>query len=93
MGDHKLADGLSYPPRAMRADQAAAYLSMSRSMFLRLVDEHVMPIPVKIRGMTTWDRFDLDAAYDNLKNSSEPSENTVHEKLRELDAHRRKGSV
>lgn len=91
----KLADGLSYPPRAMRAEQAAAYLSMSKSMFLKLVDEKVMPMPTKIRSMATWDRLDLDSAYEDLKTSSEPSENTVHRRLRELDDERRrnKGSV
>lgn len=29
----KLHDHLSYPPRAMRAERAAAYLSISRSKF------------------------------------------------------------
>ena len=93
MGAQKLADSLAYPPRAMRADRAAAYLSMSTSMFLRLVDEGLMPQATKIRDMATWDRLDLDAAYDNLKDSSEPSENTVHRRLRELDEARRKRSV
>ena len=92
MSAHKLADGLAYPPRAMRADRAAAYLSMSTSMFLRLVDEGLMPPATKIRDMATWDRFDLDAAYENLKDSGEPSENTVHRRLRELDEQRRKRS-
>ena len=84
----------AYPPRAMRAEQAAAYLSMSKSMFLRLVDDRVMPPATKIRNMTTWDRFDLDAAYQDLKDSDKPSENTVHQRLRELDEQRRKkGSI
>jgi predicted DNA-binding transcriptional regulator AlpA len=90
MGENRVADGLAYPPRAMRAEQAAAYLSMSRSMFLKLVEDKLMPAPVKIKSMTTWDRLDLDAAYDDLKSSTEPSENTVHKRLRELaDANRR----
>lgn len=89
-GARKLADSLAYPPRAMRAEQAAAYLSMSTSMFHRLVKEKVMPPATKIRDMATWDRFDLDAAYDDLKHSTEPSENTVHRRLRELDEQRRR---
>jgi predicted DNA-binding transcriptional regulator AlpA len=68
----------------MRVDAAAAYVGMSRSMFLRLVGEGVMPRPVKIASMATWDRYDLDAAFDALKESNEPSENTVHKRLREL---------
>jgi predicted DNA-binding transcriptional regulator AlpA len=77
----KLADGLAYPPRAMRADRAAAYLSMSQSAFLRLVEEKLMPEPVKIKGMTTWDRLELDAAYDNFKNDDSDSGNTMHKIL------------
>jgi predicted DNA-binding transcriptional regulator AlpA len=86
MGAKRLADSLAYPPRAMRAEQAAAYLSISRSLFLQLVDEDRMPKPTKIPGhdVATWDRYDLDAAYDDWKHSSEPSENTVHKRLREL---------
>jgi predicted DNA-binding transcriptional regulator AlpA len=54
MGSPKLADAMTYPPHAMRADRAAAYLGMSQSAFLRLVEEKLMPEPVKIKGMTTW---------------------------------------
>jgi excisionase family DNA binding protein len=87
----KLADSFAYPPRAMRVDQAAAYLGMSRSMFLKLVEEGVMPPAVKIRSMATWDRLDLDAAYDDLKHKDAPGENSVQKRLRELADERRKG--
>jgi predicted DNA-binding transcriptional regulator AlpA len=83
MRDDKLSDRLSYPPRAMRAEQAAAYLSIGRTLFLELVAEGKMPRPVKIKGAATWDRFELDAAFDDLK--EEPGENTVHRRLRELE--------
>jgi predicted DNA-binding transcriptional regulator AlpA len=74
----------------MRAEQAAAYLSMSRSAFLRLVEDRIMPQPIKIGGITTWDRLDLDSAYDELKHGTgEPTENTVHQRLRELEDARR----
>ena len=63
----KLQDNFGYPPRAFRAERAAAYLSMSTSCFLKLVDEGLMPKPVKIKGMTMWDRHDLDGALENLK--------------------------
>jgi predicted DNA-binding transcriptional regulator AlpA len=67
MAVEKLQDNFAYPPRAMRADRAAAYLGMGRSKFLVLVDEGRLPQPVRIDGVTTWDRLDLDAAYDRLK--------------------------
>jgi len=90
MGARKLADSLAYPPRAMRADQAAAYLSMSKSMFLELVSDGSMPKSVKIRGMATWDRFELDAAYEDFKEGHSDGANSVHKRLRELADAKRK---
>jgi excisionase family DNA binding protein len=83
--------GPPYPPRAMRIEQAAAYLSMSRATFFRLVEEGKMPSPVKVKGMTMWDRYDLDDAFEELKHGcGEPTENTVHKRLRELEDEQRK---
>ena len=76
---HKLADGLAYPPRAMRADRAAAYLDMSPASFLRLVDEEALPAGVHIKGMVVWDRFELDAAFENFKSGD--TGNTMHKLL------------
>lgn len=93
MRDDKLADRMAYPPRAMRAEQAAAYLSISKSLFLRLVEEQVLPLPTKIPGhdVATWDRFDLDAAYEDWKSGTKiASENTVQKRLKELRDERRK---
>jgi len=81
MGNHKLADGLAYPPRAMRADRAAAYLDMSSSSFLKLVDEGVLPAGVHIKGMVVWDRFDLDNAFENLKTRPRARRNSMDEVL------------
>ena len=67
MAAEKLQDHLAYPPRTFRADRAAAYLSMSKSAFLDLVAEGKMPKPIKIGGMTMWDRLELDAALENMK--------------------------
>jgi len=71
----------------MRVDQAANYLSISKSLFLRLVAEGVLPTGTKVPGhdVVTWDRLDLDSAYDDWKNGGEPTENTVHRRLRELE--------
>jgi excisionase family DNA binding protein len=81
MPREKLSDQMAYPPRAMRLDRAAAYLGISDSTFLRLVDDGTLPQPVRLGGAVTWDRYALDAAYNNLAN---PGENTVHKRLREL---------
>ncbi len=56
----KLADHLAYPPRALRAERAAAYLSMSTAMFLKLVDEGRLPKPKRLGGIVFWDRAKLD---------------------------------
>jgi len=64
----KLQDGLSYPPRGMRAERAAAYVGIGRTKFLELVEKGVLPEPIEIDGMTLWDRLTLDAAFDNLQN-------------------------
>jgi hypothetical protein len=64
---------------------------MSRSAFLRLVDEGKMPPAIKIHKMSTWDRLDLDAAFEDLKaGDGGPSENTVHRDLREQANERRR---
>jgi predicted DNA-binding transcriptional regulator AlpA len=63
----RLQDQLNYPPRLMRADRAAAYLDMSRSAFLRLVAQKVLPPPVKHEGLVRWDRLKLDAAVEDLE--------------------------
>lgn len=63
----RLQDHLAYPPRGLRSSRAAAYLGMSESSFLSLVDEGRLPKPKKIRGMMIWDRLELDAAFETLE--------------------------
>lgn len=84
----KLSDHIAYPPRGMRAPRAAAYLGMSESTFLGLVEEGKMPPPVKVRGMAIWDRQDLDDAFERMKpdRKSKPR-NTVHQILGIEDDH------
>jgi predicted DNA-binding transcriptional regulator AlpA len=55
----------------MRADRAAAYVGMSKSEFLKLVDAGVMPKPLKIGAMSIWDRLALDMAVEDLTEQSE----------------------
>jgi predicted DNA-binding transcriptional regulator AlpA len=60
----KFQDHLAYPPRAMKAERAAAYLDMSRSKFLELVEEGRLPKPKIIDGLRVWDRLAIDAAFN-----------------------------
>jgi predicted DNA-binding transcriptional regulator AlpA len=63
----KVANSLAYPPRMMRLERAAAYVDVSPSTFLRMVDEGVMPKPIVHHGVRVWDRIEVDAACDDLK--------------------------
>src|SRR5262249_61014902 len=64
MRSEKLQDKYAYVPRAMRAERAAAYLDISKSMFLQWVAEGKMPKGTRIGGLRIWDREDIDAAYE-----------------------------
>lgn len=70
---------LSYPPRFMRAQRAAQYLDISRSQFLQLVDDGILPRPIRMRGVVLWDREDLEVAVKDLES---PRENEVQRLLK-----------
>jgi predicted DNA-binding transcriptional regulator AlpA len=74
----KLADTFGYAPRGMRMDRAAAYLDMSTSSFLRLVEQRRLPQGIMVGGMVIWDRLELDASFDNLKSTEPEPVNTMH---------------
>ena len=63
----KAADFLSYPPRMMRLGRVAAYVDVSPSTYLRMVEEGAMPKPIVHNGVRMWDRVEVDAACDDLK--------------------------
>jgi predicted DNA-binding transcriptional regulator AlpA len=63
----RLADQLCYPPRMLRADRAAAYLAMSTSQFLKMVEARELPAPIKVHAMAIWDRLELDAAIEDWR--------------------------
>ena len=69
--NEKLHDHLAYPPRAMRADRAAAYLSISRSKFLALVEQGKLPKPVHIDSLALWDRLALELAFEQMTADNE----------------------
>jgi predicted DNA-binding transcriptional regulator AlpA len=74
MGSRKLADDLCYPPRAMRADRAAAYLSLGTSTFLKLVDQGRLPKGKRLAGIRFWDRFELDAFVEHYDGEADDAE-------------------
>lgn len=76
----KLADALAYPPRMMRLTRVAAYLDVSPSTFLRMVEEGTMPKPVIHSGVRMWDRIDIDSAIEDMK--EEPT-NTYDKVMRD----------
>lgn len=63
----RLQDSLAYPPRLMDLERAAAYVGFGRTKFMELVDQRKMPPPVDVDGNARWDRLDLDATVDDLK--------------------------
>jgi predicted DNA-binding transcriptional regulator AlpA len=77
----KLADHLAYPPRALRADRAAAYLSMSKGMFLKLVDEGRLPKPKRLGGVVFWDRLKLDEFVEFFEGDDGSEPDNPFEKL------------
>jgi predicted DNA-binding transcriptional regulator AlpA len=62
----------SYAPRGLRAVAAAAYLGVSKSKFLELVQEQRLPSPIAIDAIRVWDRLELDAAFDGIKTQPMP---------------------
>ncbi len=80
----KLQDTLAYPPRAFDADRAAAYVCLSKSKFLELVDARDAPQAVDLGGCPRWDRHALDAWLDGLSgyNKRLPRKKTLADLLR-----------
>ena len=66
----------------MRLERAAAYLDISRNTFLKLVDEGLLPAATKVHGVVSWDRLELDAAFEDWK-AARRTENLAHKILRE----------
>jgi predicted DNA-binding transcriptional regulator AlpA len=77
----KLADHLAYPPRTLRADRAAAYLSMSKAVFLKLVSEGRLPKPKRLGGIVFWDRLKLDEFVEYFEGDDEVEAENPFERL------------
>lgn len=67
----KLQDMISYPPRGLRADRAAAYLGLSKTKFLELVDNGIFPAAKRLDGVRVWDRIALDSAFSAIPEAEE----------------------
>jgi hypothetical protein len=66
MSRQKLQDALSYVPRGLRAERAAAYLGLGLTKFLEMAKDGRMPAGKLVDGCRIWDRLALDAAFDAL---------------------------
>lgn len=52
-------------PRGLSDEEAACYCGIGRTLFLRLVDEGILPAPIRGFGSrAVWDRKTLDMALD-----------------------------
>jgi hypothetical protein len=62
----------AYPPRAMRAATAAAYLDFEEQEFLKLVELRKLPEGFWLGDkIVRWDRLSLDRAVDEAKDTHE----------------------
>ncbi|WP_045010699.1 hypothetical protein [Bradyrhizobium sp. LTSP849] len=57
----------------MRRADAAAYIGVGASKFDQLVADGRMPQPKRVDACVIWDRFELDAAFDDLGKPVEAS--------------------
>lgn len=68
MADKLVEDHFAYPPRGMDAERAARYVGTGKTKFLEMVQDGRMPKPFRYeKDMPRWDRLDLDAAIEDIK--------------------------
>jgi predicted DNA-binding transcriptional regulator AlpA len=79
----KPQDAYAYPPRGMDAERAAAYVGLSRSKWLELVDAGDAPAPLDLGGCPRWDRQKIDHWLDVKANYVKKSAKTMAEVLEE----------
>ncbi|AFL52165.1 putative DNA-binding transcriptional regulator AlpA [Sinorhizobium fredii] len=59
-------DPHGWPPRGLSREESARYVGVSPAKFDTLVADKRMPKPKRIDGRTVWDRYQLDACFDDL---------------------------
>lgn len=75
-------DPNGYPPRGLDRIKAARWIGVSPSKFDELVANKRMPSPKRLDGRVIWDRYVLDAYFDQLSEFNNPFEEAV-EKARQ----------
>jgi predicted DNA-binding transcriptional regulator AlpA len=63
----------SLAPRGLSREQAAAYIGISPSFFDMLIKDGRMPGPKRINSRVVWDRLKVDAAFEALADTDDPS--------------------
>jgi predicted DNA-binding transcriptional regulator AlpA len=56
----------AYAPRGLRREAAADWVGMSPTKFDEMVKDGRMPKPKRVDGCVVWDRYRLDAAFEDL---------------------------
>ncbi|GJD57765.1 helix-turn-helix transcriptional regulator [Methylobacterium dankookense] len=64
--DPDLILAMPYPPRGMSRTEAARHIGVSASYFDQMVKDGRMPAPKRFGSRVVWDRFRLDAAFDDI---------------------------
>ncbi len=70
-------DGHSYPPRGMSRDEAARYVGVSPAKFDEMVASRRMPPAKRDGARMIWDRFQLDACFDEMGTGGTPFDDAV----------------
>jgi predicted DNA-binding transcriptional regulator AlpA len=87
----RLQDQFAYPPRLMSLERAAAYVGFGSTKFQELIELGKMPPAIDVDGSPRWDRVELDAGVENLKDRRRDpikrSRDRLEEKLREQETH------
>ncbi|RAN30666.1 helix-turn-helix transcriptional regulator [Hyphomonas pacifica] len=62
----------TFPPRLLKAPDAAGYLGMGETKFQELVRDGRIQGPREVDGLVLWDVRDLDDFVDSLPRRGEP---------------------
>ncbi len=85
----RLQDQFAYPPRLMSIERAAAYVGFGSTKFHELIADGKMPQAIDVDGSPRWDRIELDAAVDDLKDRRRDpikrSQDRLEQRLREQE--------
>jgi hypothetical protein len=72
-----------YPPRLFAEDRAAAYAGFGPTKFSELVADGIMPPAIDVDSSKRWDRLELDAAVEGLKDRRSDPVTRDHDRLLE----------